>query len=56
MKRIGNMKLARMCPVCDAGSIVYDTREQPDGSIIRKRRCKACGVRFMTMEILLSVR
>lgn len=41
---------ARMCPVCGEESAVYDSREQWDGSIRRRRRCVVCGTRFLTVE------
>lgn len=41
---------ARMCPVCGEDSRVYDTREQPDGTIRRIRCCSVCGARFSTEE------
>lgn len=41
---------ARMCPRCGSDSFVYDTREQPDGSIFRRRKCRECGVKFETVE------
>lgn len=44
-------RAARMCPVCAEDSRVYATRVQPDGTIIRKRRCIACGTRFFTREV-----
>lgn len=41
---------ARMCPVCGEDSSVYDTRETPEGKIVRRRRCSACGAQFETEE------
>jgi len=41
---------ARMCPECGEDSVVYDSRECFDGSILRRRRCKVCGQRFVTIE------
>ena len=49
------LKAARMCPECGEDSYVYDTREQPDGSIVRKRRCRKCGLEFKTTEILSKI-
>lgn len=46
---------ARMCPRCGEDSKVYDTRERPDGAIIRKRRCLTCRTEFETIEILTRV-
>ena len=42
---------AKMCPVCGDDSCVYETRERHDGSVVRRRRCKTCGKRFVTREI-----
>lgn len=41
---------ARMCPVCGEDSRVYESREQPDGTIRRIRCCSVCGARFSTEE------
>lgn len=49
-KEMKMYRAARMCPICGADSRVYDTRETADGTIRRKRRCPACGVRFCTVE------
>lgn len=46
---------ARMCPNCGEDSTVYDTRERADGAIIRKRRCRKCGVEFETIEVLTRI-
>jgi len=43
-------RAARMCPRCGEDSIVYDSREQLDGSIRRWRKCKVCGAKFSTLE------
>ena len=45
---------ARMCPRCACDSVVYRSEEMPDGSIVRKRRCRACGKRFKTLEKFLG--
>lgn len=50
-----NSRAARMCPRCASDSLVYDSREQDDGRIMRKRRCKVCGVCFKTMEQLEQI-
>ena len=39
-----------MCPECKADSEVSETRERPYG-IRRRRKCKACGHRWSTVEI-----
>lgn len=43
------------CPSCGAfdGSDVMDSRPN-DGSIRRRRACKACGHRFTTWEVLVN--
>lgn len=48
-------KAARMCPKCAEDSFVYDSRERPDGVIVRKRRCKRCGTEFKTEETLAKI-
>lgn len=48
-------KAARMCPACKADSIVSDTRERPDGTIMRRRTCSVCGTKFVTTERLIKV-
>ena len=42
----------RKCPECRASSRVYDSRERFDGTIIRRRRCKACGHTWATYETI----
>lgn len=46
---------ARMCPKCAGDSRVYDCREQPDGSFVRRRRCVECETRFATIERLTHI-
>ena len=42
----------RICPKCSETSIVViDSRETPDGEIVRRRKCKYCGERFNTIEV-----
>ena len=55
MNELTTERAARMCPDCGEDSTVYDTREQSDGAIIRKRRCRKCGVEFETIETLSKV-
>ena len=55
MAYIDTSKAARMCPKCAADSRVYDSREQPDGSLLRRRECKECGLRFSTIEVLKEI-
>lgn len=44
------MPQARACPVCGADSAVYNSRARRDGGIERRRRCQACGAKFVTVE------
>lgn len=46
---------ARMCPKCGADSFVYWSYEREDGARIRRRRCKECGTKFETIEVLSRV-
>lgn len=46
---------ARMCPVCGEDSLVYDSRERPDGTILRRRECPFCGTRFETVEEFVKI-
>lgn len=41
---------ARTCPECAGESRVYYSSEQADGTILRYRKCRACGLRFATRE------
>lgn len=41
---------ARRCPRCGAESIVYDSRQDYKGRIVRNRKCLSCGIRFQTVE------
>lgn len=50
---LGIERAARMCPVCGEDSYVYDTRETPEGKIVRRRRCSACGAQFETEETFI---
>lgn len=43
-------KKARRCPVCRMDSMVYWTREDAGGRVIRNRKCLSCGCRFSTIE------
>jgi transcription elongation factor Elf1 len=49
-KMLDTEQAARMCPICGEDSSVYDTRETPNGKIIRRRRCTKCGAQFETEE------
>ena len=48
-------RAARMCPSCGCDSVVRRSVELSDGSILRKRRCKACGTQFETIEKFFRV-
>ena len=50
MEKLSVEFAARMCPQCGADSLVYDSREFRDGSIIRRRKCQVCGTKFETIE------
>ena len=53
-KPFSQYRAARMCPVCGGSSKVRRSEELPDGTILRKRLCPACGHRFQTIERLLA--
>lgn len=38
------------CPVCGGATVVADSRGAGD-QIKRRRRCRACGYRFNTIEL-----
>lgn len=39
-----------LCPVCQGGTKVLDSRDARDHTIRRRRRCQQCGHRFSTRE------
>lgn len=41
----------KLCPKCKSESDVKDTRDREHGYIWRRRKCKACGYRWGTIEI-----
>lgn len=44
------------CPECESQNwIVYDSRHSQKESIWRRRKCKDCGCRFTTREIIETV-
>jgi transcriptional regulator NrdR family protein len=55
MEYAKDKKAARACPACGADSHVYDSREQEDGRIMRRRRCVQCGAKFITIEQRISI-
>lgn len=55
MNKQTDYKAARMCPRCGEDSVVYDSREQDDGSILRRRQCMRCGAKFVTVETFKKI-
>lgn len=41
----------KKCVDCGANTLVTDSRERPDGSIFRWRKCPKCGYKFRTIEV-----
>lgn len=41
---------ARLCPVCLGPTVVVEVRDRRDGCTRRRRRCRLCGTRFITLE------
>lgn len=41
----------KTCPDCQAETAVIDSRENADGSVMRRRKCKKCGYTYRTIEI-----
>lgn len=39
------------CPRCDSRTRVWDSRQQTDNTVFRRRRCVKCGYGFITYEI-----
>ena len=48
-------KAARMCPRCGEDSWVYETRKNECGATVRRRKCKKCGTKFETIELLSRI-
>ena len=46
---------ARACPSCGSESVVFRSIEKSDGTIIRKRICRACETKFESQEKFLRV-
>lgn len=40
------------CPKCQAKTDVYDSRISMEGEFRRKRKCRGCGHRYATIEVL----
>lgn len=49
---ISTERAARMCQHCCGDSKVTRTMDQPDGTVIRKRKCLICGHEWQTEEKL----
>lgn len=47
----GILTYVKLCPECEGKTAVIDSRENPNGSITRRRMCKNCGWRYNTVEI-----
>lgn len=46
------MRSVKRCKACGSDKIfVYDTRNNEDGTVVRKRVCAGCGEDFKTLEI-----
>ncbi len=42
----------RICPRCGKpGGYIYDTRPQPNGRILRRRRCPFCYETWKSIEV-----
>lgn len=41
---------ARLCPICLGPTAVIDVRDRRDGCTKRRRECRCCGARFITLE------
>lgn len=52
--KIYRRKPARACYQCGAATMVYDSREDEYGRIIRKRKCPLCQSRFKTIELYVE--
>lgn len=44
------MLSAYLCPNCGGKSVIYDSRKLKDGSVMRRKKCRKCGIRFCTNE------
>ena len=44
-----------MTCTCGSDTAVTETRKRPDGSLRRRRKCLACGVRSTTIEQFITV-
>lgn len=42
----------RICPKCgEYGGYVWDSRPQPNGSILRRRKCPYCNATWKSIEV-----
>jgi transcriptional regulator NrdR family protein len=44
------------CPKCQSKTDVYDSRLSVEGEFRRKRKCRGCGYRYATIEVLDAAR
>lgn len=44
------------CPQCGSKTDVYDSRLSQEGEFRRKRKCRGCGYRYATIEVLDAAR
>ena len=47
---MNNQTMVRNCPNCGNEGIVYESLTTVEGDIKRKRKCKFCGHRWVTLE------
>lgn len=40
------------CPKCESKTDVYDSRLSVEGEFRRKRKCRGCGYRYATIEVM----
>ena len=42
-----------LCPKCDEKLACQDSRQQPTGVVNRNYRCRKCGARVRTVEVMV---
>lgn len=47
-----NTHSVRFCPKCNGDSIVYNSRPTQSGCFRRDRKCRDCGFKYRTLEML----
>lgn len=53
MKNHNDFSLARECPYCNEKSVITDVRDvEKIGATVRYRKCKSCGFRWKTIELI----